>query len=272
MYKLIVCDLDETLLDRDARISKQNEQAIKAFVAQGGHFVPNTGRSFLSIQDDLQQLGLLQQPGQYVISYNGGAIVENAGNQVLTTNPLDFATVKKIYDIARAEQVSGHIYTLENLYVWQPSVAERQYLDQRGVKYMPVPDDSLDFLRTQPLMKIILQDDDPARREALGQAIPKQVTTPLATTFSSGRYVEFNHVAADKGKATLQLAAKLGVKPDEIMALGDNSNDLAMITAAGLGVSVQNGTDVVKAAADYVTTADHAHSAVAEAIEKFALR
>ncbi|MFC6169060.1 Cof-type HAD-IIB family hydrolase [Loigolactobacillus jiayinensis] len=272
MYKLIVCDLDETLLDRDARISPTNERAIKEFVAQGGHFVPNTGRSFLSIQDDLKQLGLLQQADQYVIAYNGGAIVENAGNQVLATNPLDFATIKQIYDIARSEQVSGHIYALENLYVWQPSAAERNYLAQRGVEYTLLTDDNLDFLRDQPLMKIILQDDDPARRQALGASIPQQVKTPLATTFSSGRYVEFNHVAADKGKATLQLAEKLGIKPDEIIALGDNSNDLAMINAAGLGVSVQNGTAEVKAAANYVTAADHAHSAVAEAIEKFALR
>ncbi|MFD1318939.1 Cof-type HAD-IIB family hydrolase [Loigolactobacillus zhaoyuanensis] len=271
MYKLIVCDLDETLLDREAHISKENEQAIKAFVAQGGHFVPNTGRSFLSIQDDLQQLGLAKQSDQFVIAYNGGAIVENAGNQVLATNPLDFATIKQIYDIARSERVSGHIYTLEHLYVWQPSASEQQYLDQRGVQYEAVTDDSLAFLRDQPLMKILLQDDDPAKRQALAESIPPQVATPLATTFSSGRYVEFNHVAADKGKATLQLAAKLGITTAEIMALGDNSNDLAMIKAAGLGVSVQNGTAEVKAAADYVTTADHAHSGVAEAIEKFAL-
>ncbi|MFD0896756.1 Cof-type HAD-IIB family hydrolase [Loigolactobacillus binensis] len=272
MYKLIVCDMDETLLDRAAHISKTNEKAIKTFVAQGGHFVINTGRSFLSVQDDLQQLGLYQQPDQYVIAYNGGALIENAGNQVLATNPLDFATVKQIYDFAQTEKISGHIYALQHLYLWRPSAEERHYLDQRGVNYELLPSKRLDFLEKQPLMKILLQDDDPARRRELAKFVPQQVTTPLATTFSSDRYVEFNDIAADKGKATVQLAAKLGIALDEVMALGDNSNDLAMIKAAGLGVSVQNGIPAVKAAADYVTSADHQHSAVAEAIEKFALR
>lgn len=272
MYKLIVCDLDETLLDNHAQISKANEQAIKQFVAQGGYFVPNTGRSFLTVQANLKQLGLIGKKDQYVISYNGGAIIENAANQVLATNPLDFATVKKIYDIAQAEHVSGHIYTLENLYIWHPSRSEKDYLAQRNIHYQLVTDDQLSFLKGQPLMKIILQDDDPARRRALGEAIPPQVAAPLTTTYSSSRYVEFNHVNADKGKATQQLAKKLGIKSDEVIALGDNSNDLAMLRAAGLGISVQNGTPEVKAAVDYVTEADNAHNAVAEAIKKFALQ
>lgn len=85
MYKLIVSDLDETLLGSDGKISQENIEAIKAASKKGVKFVPNTGRDFASVQVLLQKLGLYQEANEFVISYNGGAIVENQDNRVLQT-------------------------------------------------------------------------------------------------------------------------------------------------------------------------------------------
>ena len=74
MYKIIVCDLDETLISRDRTISSENIEAIRKATEAGVKFVPCTGRGYNSVHHTTAQLGLFDQKDQYVISYNGGAI------------------------------------------------------------------------------------------------------------------------------------------------------------------------------------------------------
>ena len=92
MYKLITCDLDETLLNDEHNISKENLQAIKAASKLGVKFVPTTGRGYNSVRNTLEKLGLADQEQEYVISYNGGAITENKENGccTLTEFPLNW--------------------------------------------------------------------------------------------------------------------------------------------------------------------------------------
>lgn len=77
MYKIIVCDLDETLISKDRTISQENIQAIRQATEKGVIFVPCTGRGYNSVHNTTKELGLYGKEGQYVISYNGGAITEN---------------------------------------------------------------------------------------------------------------------------------------------------------------------------------------------------
>ena len=73
-YKLIVADLDETLISRDRSICQRNIDAIAKATAMGIKFVPATGRGYNSVHDTLKTLGLYEKENQYTISYNGGAI------------------------------------------------------------------------------------------------------------------------------------------------------------------------------------------------------
>ena len=77
MYKIIACDLDETLLSDDRTISKENIEAIQKAKELGVKFVPATGRGFNTVGGTLKDLGLYDLENEYVISYNGGAITEN---------------------------------------------------------------------------------------------------------------------------------------------------------------------------------------------------
>jgi hydroxymethylpyrimidine pyrophosphatase-like HAD family hydrolase len=107
-------------------------------------------------------------------------------------------------------------------------------------------------------------------RHAIADKVYAQVGDWADLTYSSGRYAEFNPKGVNKGTATLKLGEYLGIKPDEIIAFGDNSNDLPMLRAVGMPVSVANGIDEVKDVAKYVTKADY-NTGVAEAINKFVL-
>ena len=83
--------------------------------------------------------------------------------------------------------------------------------------------------------------------------------------------LEINAMGADKGSALLRLANHLGIGRTETMAFGDGENDLSMIECAGFGVAMENGEEVVKAAADYITITNN-EAGVAKAIRQFVLK
>ncbi|MCH4169803.1 MAG: Cof-type HAD-IIB family hydrolase [Lactobacillus sp.] len=272
MYKLITCDLDETLLDDSGVMTPKTIGAIKAALAKGVYFVPNSGRSYTSFQDNLKTLGLAGVADSYSISFNGALTIDNEHNAIIADHALDLPVAKQIYDITMTSGGAVHVYTPEHGRIWHPLPYDVDYLSQRGVDFEVMADNTpFDILGTEPVMKIIVALPTMAQRIALRDQVVQQVTTPLSTAFSSDRYIEFNRAGVDKGRGVVALAADLGIKPAEIIAIGDNSNDLPMIKAAGLGVSVANGIDAVKAQAQYVTQNDNNHDAVAEVIEKFVL-
>ncbi|MCH5464595.1 Cof-type HAD-IIB family hydrolase [Levilactobacillus tujiorum] len=236
MYRMVTSDLDETLLRADGSVSLENVAAIKRATQAGIKFVPNTGRSFLSIQPLLQELGLWQQPQQFVISYNGGAVVENARNQVLLSHTMPYEVAATVFRALQAFDVAIHVYTLTHLTIYHPRPDDLAYLQTRGVQAERMQGDFEQF-RAQPIMKVIAMNPDAEVRRAA---------------------------------ATLALGERLGISAAEIMAIGDNANDLPMLTQVGCPVAVQNATSAVKQAARYVTTADFERG-VAEAITRWGL-
>ena len=275
VYKMLVSDLDETLLNDDGTVHADNLAAIKTAVAHGFKFVPNTGRSFNSVQALLKTLGLYDQAGQYVISYNGAAIVENKDNQVLLTRGMDRELAARIFRAGLVnDQVDVHIYTVDTLFIYNISPTDKQYMAERGVPYELMASDDLAFLANeQPVMKVIFEHPDQAVREQIRDAVLATVgADAVEATFSSSRYVEFNTKCVDKGSASLLLGEKLGIQRDEIIAAGDNNNDLKMLTAVGLGVSVANGIPAVQEAAAVVTERTNNEGAIAEILEKYVLK
>ncbi|MCP0887629.1 Cof-type HAD-IIB family hydrolase [Ligilactobacillus sp. WILCCON 0076] len=270
MYKMITCDMDETLLSDKREITPKTVAAIKKAVAAGVYFVPNTGRNFLTIQDNLETLGLLQKKGQYVISFNGGAIVENADLKVLMTQAIPFETARALWEIGYKKGYCTHIYTVDKLYIWNPTKTDSDYLTGR-VDGWEEPKEEVTMLAKTPIVKVLFEISDENKRVEMQSYIEEKITANLNITFSSDRYIEFNDTNATKGKATQLLAEKLGIKMEEVIAVGDNGNDLSMIEASGLGVCMQNGRDFVKAKAQYVTENDNNNDGVAEIIQKFIL-
>ncbi|KRM95525.1 HAD superfamily hydrolase [Liquorilactobacillus aquaticus DSM 21051] len=271
MYKMITCDLDETLLTDSKKITDENIRAIQAAVAKGVYFVPNTGRNYLTVQDNLRELGLFQKKNEYVISFNGGAIVENKNNRFLKVNAMSFETIEQLFKLGVEHNFCIHVYSLHQLYIWNMNQSEINYLTGRINGWVDLKEDNIDELQGEELVKILFYVPAAKERLALREFVTQELNKNLNITFSSDRYIEFNDPTADKGSATIQLGQQLGINPEEIIAIGDNSNDLPMIQKTGMGVCVSNGKDFVKEQADYITKKDNNHSAVAEVIKKFIL-
>ncbi len=267
MYKLITCDLDETLLNDEHNISKENLQAIKAASKLGVKFVPTTGRGYNSVRNTLEELGLADQEQEYVISYNGGAITENKGERLLHFEGISFELAQELYCRGLQYNVNIHVYTKDMVYIysfWSNDIANLS-------KRMPVTeifDKNLDFLKGQDIVKLLYVNADYSYLKQIEYEL-NDLTKELDVSYSSNRFIEFNHKGVNKGAGLLSLAKLLGIPLEETIAIGDNFNDLSMIRTAGIGVGVQNTVEEMKPFCDYITKATNNESAVAEVIRKF---
>lgn len=274
MIQLILSDLDETLLNDDGTIHPENIVAIQAFTQNGGYFVPNTGRSYKSVYGTLAQLGL-NKTTQYVVSYNGGAIVgidPDGQEEIVVEHGMSLTLAQKIFDLGQVNDVvDTHVYTRDNLYIYNISATDQRYMTERQVPYTEITTTDLSFMANEgPVMKVIFEHPDPAVQQAIADAVTAVVGDEVLVTFSSNRYVEFNPKGVDKGVTGLELADILGIARDDTAAIGDNLNDAAQIKAAGVGVAVANAKPEIKALADVVLTTTNNEAAVADFIQHYA--
>lgn len=270
-YKIIACDMDETLLSSDASICRRNIEAIANAKAQGVKFVPCTGRGFRSVEGVLKTLNLFDEAGQYVIGFNGASITENKGHRSLFWDPIPFDLADRIYRKSASYGLCMHIYTRDTVYISGVTPDEEDFLRGR-MAYVPTAEKTLDFLRgKEEVCKLIIMNTDYSRLQEI-HAEMKPLLDDITVSFSSNRYIEFMHKGVTKGVALLKLAAMLGVQPEETMAIGDNINDIEMLQAAGLSVGVHNLNPLIRQYCNVVTNATNNDGAVGEAIETFVLK
>lgn len=270
-YKIIACDMDETLLSSDASICQRNIDVIQKAVAQGVKFVPCTGRGFRSVEGVLTTLGLLNQAGQYVIGFNGASITENNGHRSLFWDPIPFDLANTIYQKGGSYGMCMHIYTRDTVYIRAITPDEEAFLHGR-MAYVPTDAATLDFIRgKEEVCKLIIMNTDDAVLQAIHQDM-QPLLSDITVSFSSNRYIEFMHKGVTKGVGLLKLAQLLHVQPAETIAIGDNINDVEMLKAAGLSVGVYNLNPAIRLYCDVITNATNNEGAVAEAIERFVLR
>jgi Cof subfamily protein (haloacid dehalogenase superfamily) len=271
MYKLVVCDLDETLISHDRTISQENIDAIKAASAAGVKFVPATGRGYNSVHDTLKVLGLDQKEGQYTISYNGGAITENCDEKLLYFQGITFEEAQALYRRGlQYEHICIHIYTPDQVWVRNFYPEERAYLAERQ-PCTEIYGDDIDFLKDKEIVKAIYMNEDYAYLKRIEGEI-EDITGKMDVSFSSNRYMEFNRQGVSKGSGLERLCRLLQIDLKDTIAIGDNFNDLSMIQKAGLGIGTANTIPAMKGMCDALTQNGCDHSAVAEVIHNYILQ
>lgn len=272
-YKLIACDMDETLLNDNHTICERNIELIKkAKKEYGVKFVPATGRGYASIQKDLRILDLYDESLEYVISFNGGALTENKGNKLLQFKGLIFEKMKEIFEYGLTKDVCMHVYTKEKLYIYNLSESERERIDNQKVECTIMKENTVDFLKDEPIAKILYQNIDIPYLMSIEPEMKDITDEHCIVSYSSNRYMEFNSLGVDKGNGLIDLARLLNIDIKDTIAVGDNYNDMAMLKVAGLSVAAGNAVEDVKKVCDYTTKADNNEGVVAELIEKFILR
>lgn len=269
MYKLLASDLDETLLDSNKEVSKENIEAIRKAEDLGVKFVTASGRGIKHMKPTVDAIGQKGRENEYVISFNGGALSESKSDDFMFTNGLSFDFANKLYQKGQEYDVSVQVYTLNEIYIYNYTEGEREFLEP-GIRPVEVFDDNLDFLKGEEIIKVLFMNEDHDYLEKINSDL-KEMTAGYDLSYSSNRYLEFNQKGANKGAALEYLADHLGIAREDTMVIGDNFNDLSMFEQAGFSVGVKNIREELKDKVDYITEATNNEHAVAEAIEKFIL-
>ena len=271
--KIIVLDLDGTLLTSDKRISPRNYAALERAAEKGIHIVPSTGRFYDGMPAVVRELPFVR----YAITVNGAEIYDAREDRVLHRAEMTPAQADEVFAVLDTLPVVYDCY--QDGWGWMEKRLYDQaedFIDDPKVLAMvkdlrtPVEDfRGLIRSRNRGIQKIQMFFRDMDRR---AQALPflRQRFPGLNVTSSISNNLELNSLDAHKGAALLELCRILGVDPSQTMAFGDGLNDITMLSTAALGVAMENACPEVKAAADDITDTND-RDGVAKAIEQFCL-
>ncbi|WP_394173667.1 Cof-type HAD-IIB family hydrolase [Guptibacillus hwajinpoensis] len=238
--KLIALDMDGTLVNHDGDVSKENEDAVKRAKDQGIHVVLSTGRSLPFCRDIAEQLG----HSAYLVTVNGGQVFDKELNLVDSTH-LTNDLVKRLWELKMKHDVYFWSSTTEGVFNTKKPF-EKEIDDYNWLKF-----------------GFDIQDDD-VRKVITDEVMANEA---LEVTNSSPTNLEINPAGVNKAAALMKVCKWLDLSMDNVMAVGDSMNDIAMIREAGFGVAMGNAQDRVKEAADWITK-DYTEHGVAHAIDR----
>ncbi|MBQ9741874.1 MAG: HAD family phosphatase [Kiritimatiellae bacterium] len=277
--KIISLDLDGTLLDSQKRLSEGNRAALEEAAAKGVHIVPTTGRFFGMMPQAIRDLPFVR----YAITINGAQVYDRETDTAIVREeiPLDMALdiIRLLdgYDVIYDCYRSNWGWMTESLQAKAEDYAtDAHYLKMVREFRNPVPE-LKEYLKSTAaegdVQKVMLFARNTPGSESVTKAITEAVAAhfpSIKTTSSTWNNLELNIATAHKGNSLKRFAEHLGYTLENCMALGDGTNDLSMIEAAGLGVAMSNAHPLVLAAADHVTTSND-EDGVAKAIRDFVL-
>lgn len=265
LIRLVATDMDDTLLRDDWKISERTVRAVQEAQKQGIFFTFATGRMPASIRPYVQQLGL-DVP---VISYNGAIVQEALSGEVLYRKVIPAETAREIVDWLLSQDINFHVYIKDQVFVEKLSDWSRQYTNATGI-LVEETDLQARLAVEQDGVEKIIMFDKPETMDVWENKVLQKYEGKVRTTKSKPSFLELIHPSVNKGAALSALAERLGVKREQVMAVGDSLNDIEMIRYAGLGVAMGNARKEVKEVADAVT-ATNQEDGVAQAIEKYVL-
>ena len=176
--------------------------------------------------------------------------------------------LKKIYEISKELDINIHAFSLkEGLITPKMSQYTQHECDINGIE--AVIKDFNEINDDEDIVKVMMIDPQEKLDSAIAK-LPKDLYDKYSVFKSAPFFLEFTNKEVDKGKGLKKLGEYLGIKQEEIIACGDAGNDLSMVKYAGLGVAMENATDDVKEAADYITLSND-EDGIAHVVNKFIL-
>ena len=267
-YKLLVLDVDGTLLNSEHQISKRTVMTLRKVQQMGVQVVLSSGRPTYGILPLAKILDLASYGG-YIIPYNGSQIIDMRDGRVLFEKRItpDMGP----YVERTADQYGFDLMTYAEDVVVTNNGQNDHVINEaaiNGMKLSAVEDlsISIDFNPS----KLVLVSDDPGSIDELEQRWEKRLSGTLDVMRSEDFYLEVVPSGVSKANTLGVLLDMLGVKTEEVVAMGDGVSDVGMIQQAALGIAMGNARDSVKRCADRVTLSND-EDGVAVALEKIFL-
>lgn len=271
-YKMIVTDMDYTLLNKDKIVSERNKNALKAAMDKGVQVVVATGRIYTSALYYAKLLGISAP----IIASNGAIVRDEYADKTLYECLLPDTAIDEMIRLTREKGLYCHFFGKDTIFTerlinistryteWNKYMAEE---DQVKIKLLDTFEQMTEYEKSG-IFKAVVVDDDDSKLQYIREEILKTGIVSVSKSLSDN--IEVMSKEVSKGNAVSKLAEIFCIDRSEIITIGDNENDISMIEYAGLGVAMGNAEQCLKNKADYVT-ADYMDDGVAQVVEKFIL-
>lgn len=266
-YSIIALDLDGTLTNSEKIITLRTFDALMKAQREGVRLVLASGRPTFGIAALANQLQLADYGG-YVLSYNGGRIIDWCKKTVIFSQVVDQKLVPILYDFAEKAQLPIVTYLPDAILACKN---EGEYLaEEARINGMPVVV-AQNFV--EEAMQIaggstkFLIPGEPELLIQLESEMKAALSEQMEVFRSAPFFLELPPKGIDKAQSLQRLLTHLGLERESLMAFGDGFNDLSMIQFAGQGVAMANAVEEVKSIADFVTTSNE-EDGIAHALEQ----
>ena len=264
-YKLLVLDIDGTLLNDKKEISPRTQAALLKVQQMGVHIVLASGRPTGGVLPLAHALEL-NHYGGFILSYNGGQIINAQTGEILFEKRINPEMIPYLDKKAKKNDFAIFTYHKDYILTDKPEnkhVQEEAILNNMRVIGVDNFPEAIDF---SPC-KCMLASDDETALVGLENHWKKRLAGSLDVFRSEDYFLEVVPESIDKGNTLALLMEKLKVTTEEIVAIGDGVADVSMLQLAGTGIAMGNARDSVKACADF-TTLPNTMDGVAVAVEK----
>ena len=256
MYKLVAVDLDGTMLNSYGIVTENTKNVIKKVIERGTEVIIASGRPIDSIKTIAKEIG----SNNYFIAGNGDLIYDIKNDKTILATSLKY-NVLYYYkeDLKKEENKKTNINIVKDMYEYVKEMKEDKFL-----KITVCDDNKTVFNYIMKKLKKI-NGIEVLDVSHMSRKVIRQGTEDIPIEYY---YTEISLSNVDKWDAIKFLITKLGIKPEEVIAIGDNINDKKMIENAGLGVVMKGSTPVVTEVADYITESNN-DEGVAKILQKY---
>lgn len=265
MKKLLVLDIDGTLVNSQKQISSATKQALKKLMEKGHCCMLASGRPLQGMEWAAMEIEL-DKYGGYLLAYNGAKIVKCDTREVVFERTVSCDLLPAIYDFAKENQC-GLISYDSGVIISGNGVNQYIELEAR-VNGMPIKevDDFIGFF-TGDVTKCLLCVE-PEKAKDIMCNLHEIIGNKAEVYRSEPFYIEIMPKNVDKATSIERLLPHIGVSRDNVVVCGDGYNDISMIQFAGIGVAMGNAQDKVKESADIITDTND-NDGLVSIIEKY---
>lgn len=266
-YEMIALDLDGTLTNSQKKITPATREALKKVQDLGKHIVLASGRCTFGILPLAEELEF-KKYGGYILSYNGGCIINCKTNEIVYNKLLDHKYLAPIYEYVKGTSANLVTYTdTEIISAFEPNkytFVETTIL-QMPLKQVENFPEYVDF----PINKLLIIGE-PSILEQMEVELKAKYHSAINIFRSEKFFLEIMPQPIDKAHSLQKLLSSLGLNSNELICCGDGYNDLTMIEYAGLGVAMANAQSEVLSAANYITKSND-EDGIVSVVENFML-
>ena len=272
-YKLVAIDMDGTLLNSDNEISTRNIDILQKAIKKGIYIVLSTGRILGSALYYANSINI-KNP---IVACNGAIVSWGKGKSILYEKAIKIQTSKEVIELAEKSGIYYHFYDRDTFYTKKVDdenlefyESKKNNLKKQQVK-LKVLENPIELLDTDKpnIYKFVFVEDD---RDKLIDFRQKLKTIEEINICSSWfNNIEVMNDGVSKGSGLKYLINKLNIDKSEVVAIGDNENDISMFEMAGLAVAMGNGDEIIRKHSHVITDTND-ENGVANAIEKHVLK